>query len=652
MTQEPNQGTGPGPNDETIGWTPPPSEPETPAPIAPTEPAVPPAEAPVAAAARMDAETGPTIEPADDGPIVRREPVARETGTFGADAAGSRRSSGLRWAIALGGVAVVAAATIGIIALASGRPATSVAVGYMPEGTIQYAEYRLDLPGDQRQKLAAFLSHFPGFADQASVDTKIDEILDRLLSEASKGEQTWTADIKPWFGGQIAMGSGPLTMDAFGGAMSGAMGMSPFGPGSLIVVTVKDPSIATAWVQEMIGATATSSQYGDATLISTGTGGYVVGINGEVMLAGQDAAVRAAIDSKGDGKLADDAEFQAAFKTVTSDYVAFSYNEYQAYVRSLVDMIGGGRGSSGLDQTIVDDELIGMVPAWQSTVMRIEADSLIAESTFPSIDFGFDANNKRSALAGNVPPGTILYAEAHDVGTAMKTFLDRLRAMPELQDTFGQIDQGAGMIGGLDGLIGWWGDVGIAVTKTADGEIGGGLLIAPTDVDAANRTFTTLRSLVALAGGQAGIAVRDVQHGDATITVVDFSEAAAGSADLPPGFKPEIAYAVTKDVAVIGYGEAWVASVLDAGPGPSLADDARYKSLLDRVGAENLGVTFVDVTGLRELVEPLARDQLPRDQWDFYALEIVPYLSHFDAAVGGSRQDGDLDRMPQVITVK
>jgi hypothetical protein len=48
----------------------------------------------------------------------------------------------------------------------------------------------------------------------------------------------------------------------------------------------------------------------------------------------------------------------------------------------------------------------------------------------------------------------------------------------------------------------------------------------------------------------------------------------------------------------------------------------------------------------------MARDELPRDQWDFYALEIVPYLSHFDAAVGGARQDGDLDRMSQVITVK
>jgi hypothetical protein len=63
-------------------------------------------------------------------------------------------------------------------------------------------------------------------------------------------------------------------------------------------------------------------------------------------------------------------------------------------------------------------------------------------------------------------------------------------------------------------------------------------------------------------------------------------------------------------------------------------------------------VTFVDVTAIRELIEPLVRAELPADQWAFYQREIVPYISGFDAAVGGSRRDGDLDRMPQVITVK
>jgi hypothetical protein len=632
MTQQPN--TGMPPDDATRPWTPP-------------QPTV---DVATAQPSPDSATPPPPFEDADDGPIVRPEMVGTEGGTFGAEAPSGGRRSGLRWAVALGGVGVVIAATIAIVALASGRPATSIAVGYMPDGTIQYSEYRLDLPGDQRQKLAAFMAHFPGFDDQAIFDTKLDEVLDRLLTAASKGEQTWTADIKPWFGGVVAMGSSPFSAEALQGVAAAALGGVP-----TVVVTITDAAAATTWVQEIAGEGATSRQYGDATLIGGGGGAgggaeFSVGINDEVMIAGLDAAVRAAIDSKGDGRLADDDEFKAAFGTVGSDYVAFGYTEYQAYLRSLLNLATGS--GSPLDTTTVDDELLAMVPAWQAFVYRVEADAIVGESTFPSLDFGFDAANKRSGLAGHVPPGTILYAEMHDVGAALAAFLGRLREMPDLRDTFTQVDQTAGMIGGIDGLTGWWGDVGLAVTPGADGTIGGGLLIAPTDAEAASDTFATLRSFAVLGGGQVGLAVRDVQHGDATITVIDFSEAAGGATDLPPGYEAEIAYAVSADIVAIGYGEEWVKSVLDAGPGPSLAEDDRYESLLDRVGEENLGVTFADITAIRELIEPLARSELPADQWAAYEREVAPYLLPFDALVAGSRKDGELDRMPQAITVK
>jgi len=78
MTQNVNQGTSP--TDETGRWSPP-----------------------------DEVRPGgtPELETTYDGPIVRREPVAGESGTFGAEAASGRRASGVRWAIALGGVALV-----------------------------------------------------------------------------------------------------------------------------------------------------------------------------------------------------------------------------------------------------------------------------------------------------------------------------------------------------------------------------------------------------------------------------------------------------------------------------------------------------------------------------------------------------------------
>ena len=65
----------------------------------------------------------------------------------------------------------------------------------MPADTVQYVEARLDLPGDQRQKLGEFLAKaIPGFDDQAQLEPKLEDVLDRLVRSATDGKQTWTAE--------------------------------------------------------------------------------------------------------------------------------------------------------------------------------------------------------------------------------------------------------------------------------------------------------------------------------------------------------------------------------------------------------------------------------------------------------------------------
>ncbi len=599
----------------------------------------------------MTEETNPStpiVEPAEAGTGAPAQAVARDSGTVGARPAG-RRSSGLRWAIAIIGVAVIVGITAVIVALASGRPSPSIAVGYMPTDTVTYGEYRLDLPGDQRTKMAGFLAKFPGFADQSTVQTKLYEVFDRIIGLASDNKQSYTANIEPWFGGQIAMGSGPVTQgDA--GSVVGVPAGTP-----LFVVTVKDQAKATDWLKSLAGDSLTQSEYNGTTIYSIAGDSGAMGatfafvVTDKVILLGTDSAVRAAFDSKGEGKLADDAEFKAAFGTVSGDYVSFSYTEYRALLQSFVSMAGAG---GGLNTTTVDDELLSMVPAWQASSFRFENDALVGDSAYPSIDIGFEAKNKKSSLVGHAPAGTIFYGESHDIGPALTALIERFRQMPDLREAFGQIDTAVGVVGGFDGLIGWWGDASVVVSKAADGSIGGGLLIQPTDGAAAQRTFDTLRSFLVLAGGGSGIELRDVDHGGTKITVIDLSGVAASSGELPPGVKAELAYAVTNDVVVIGYGEAFVTSVLDAGPGPSLADDSRFTDLVKRAGEENIGLAFVDIRAIRELVEPLVKEMAPADEWSFYEREIRPYLLPFDAIVSGARVDGDLNRLIQIVTAK
>jgi len=247
----------------------------------------------------------------------------------------------------------------------------------------------------------------------------------------------------------------------------------------------------------------------------------------------------------------------------------------------------------------------------------------------------------------------VAYGEVHDVGKALSAILGKLRALPEAKEAFQTLDQALAVLGGFDAVFGWWGDVAFDVAPAESGAIGAGLVIKPTDAAAASRFFTTLRADIGLAGASAGLVVRDEDHNGTTITTLDLSGVPGmNPKDLPSGYKAEISWAVNQDVAVIGYGYEFVEAVLDAGPGHSLADDARFKSLVGRVGAENTGLAFVDIAAIRRLFEPLAQGEATPEKWANYEKEIEPYLEHFDAAIGANRRDGSLERGSGQLTVR
>jgi hypothetical protein len=193
----------------------------------------------------------------------------------------------------------------------------------------------------------------------------------------------------------------------------------------------------------------------------------------------------------------------------------------------------------------------------------------------------------------------------------------------------------------------------------------GGIVSIPTDPAAAQQFFTTVRSFATLAGGGAGITVTDTPNGDTTITTIDLGSAAdlAGLAgglmggavpSVPTEGLPEgdiqVAYAVTDEVVVIGSGPTFVQHVLDAGPGESLADTARYRDLIGRVGAEHTAVTFVDIAALRGTLEGLMADATPEERAE-YEESIQPFLAPFDA-LAAATTTGELDEQHAIITVK
>jgi hypothetical protein len=564
-----------------------------------------------------------------------------------------------RWAIATGVVVLVVLATVLAISLFTGRAANAVVLGYVPSDSIMYGEVRMDLPGDQRAAVGGFLSKFPGFADQSAIETKLDEILDRLVSSATNGDQGYNSDIKPWFGGELAFSVGALPDPS---SLSADPSSAMPDAHALVLVSVNDEAAAKAWLDALIaesGASTSSESYGDASLtLIEGEGGqqgaYAL-LGGKVAVVGDVSSVKAAVDTKGAGSFGATADLKTALDSTSGDHVGFVYMA----VRPLLEWSSQVSPSQvpGLQP---GSALAGLVPDWAAFALRVEGDGLVLESLAPRTE-GMDVGEARtSPVADHVPAGAIVLSISHDYGKGILKVLDTYRSDATLKPTVDGIDQALGVLGGTDAAVGWIGDVAITVTRTDTG-VEGGLIIAPTDQPAAARLFTSLRTMLALGGSAAGVTVRDEEYAGSTITIVDLGDIESlaalggvspemlGTQGLPTGHI-ELAYAITDQVVVIGSGPGFVKHVLDTTAATSIASNDRYKALVSRVG-QGSGIGFVDLAAIRELLESAMVNAGASDRAD-YEQNVKPFLEPLDALISSNSVKGDIVRSRVIVTVK
>jgi hypothetical protein len=177
--------------------------------------------------------------------------------------------------------------------------------------------------------------------------------------------------------------------------------------------------------------------------------------------------------------------------------------------------------------------------------------------------------------------------------------------------------------------------------------------VTPTDAADADRLLTQFKGFVALAGGTSGLKVADEEYAGTTITTITIEDvgALAGQAtgDTLSGLPDSlvIAYAVTDEVVTIGYTAEFVKAVVDARTGDSLATTDRFESLLDRAGGPWSSLAWVDVDGLRGLVEGM----VPEAERGVYDADLRPYLEAFDALIATSVPGEDLDRGTMILRV-
>jgi hypothetical protein len=560
-----------------------------------------------------------------------------------------------RWLIAAGVVGVLVIASALAVSLFTGRAANAIVLGYVPTDSIMYGEVRMDLPGDQRANLGGFLSRFPGFADQSTIETKVDEVLDRLVGSATDGQQAFSSDIKPWFAGEVAFSVGALPDPSVATTDPAAMDNAR----ALLLVSVKDAVAAKAWFDSIIadhGITTTTESYGGATITigdAPDQAAYAL-LDGKVAVVGDVASVKAAIDTKGASGFGADPSVKTALASTSGDHVGFVY----VAVRPLVDWSTKVGGAEVLGTT-PNAALTSLVPDWAAFALCVEGDGLVMESLAPKTDASNVGDARTSPVADHVPATAIALAISHDYGKGIQAFIDTYRSMPEFKPTVDSIDQALGVLGGPEAAIGWIGDVGVVVAQTETG-VDGGLIVVPTDRAAAERLFTSLRTLVSLGGATAGISLRDETYAGQTITIVDLGDvrdlAALGGVptddlgvDLPTGHV-ELAYAITDQVVVLGSGPGFVQHVLDTTPATSIASNERYKALVGRVGPGS-GVGFLDITAIRGLIESAAVRMGGTDLSE-YEQEYKPFLEPFDAVITTTSVKDGVSCTKAIVTVK
>jgi len=566
-------------------------------------------------------ETPPATEPAASAePAAPTEPATGPAGTEPVVTTGGPGPNRVRWAVGLGVAGLAVAVAIGALIVLGSRPMPE-ALKYIPADAAAVIEVRMDLPGDQMQKLGNLLAHFPGFADQSTLPAKIDESLSKLVQQSGTSGLDYARDIKPWL-------SGP----AFAAVWAPTTGDATTPSRELLSATTTGTVSCDTPMQ---GQTTTHESYKGLDLVSAPSGSTCV-IDGRQALIGDAASVKAGIDAHSGGSGMDrDAAYKSARAALQGDQLATVFLNGKAY-GSFVSSAAGAVPSADLSA------LLGGLPDWAITGVRAEDDALVVDALAapaPTPTAGATAGpsllplppTHASAIAPLAPADTIVYAEAQGAGVGLQNLIARLGTIPELATSFQMLD---GM-GGAGQLVGWVDDAGIIVVKGQGTPSGGLALVTADDATAADRV-KTLTGLVAFAGlGNNSVQTRESTIAGVTVTTITVSNLAAlippgqlpQGIDVPPDAKVEFSIAAKGKVILIGTGEDFMTAVLNTQPGSSLADQASYKQATARALSNSRGTVYV---AIRDIVG-MAEAFLPAEQKAKWESDVKPYVAPFQA---------------------
>jgi hypothetical protein len=572
----------------------------------------------------------------------------------------SRGPSRPKWIVAVVAAVALLAAAMGGVAgafLINGRSAGSGvggAAGYVPDTAFLYMDARLDLPGDQRALLTELVARFPDGAD-ALIGDELTKSLDDKLSKAG-APISYSKDIAPWFDGRLAVAL--LEMPSSSQLEKGDM------PRGLAFAGVKDRVAATALADRLRSQAegqgqqlSTTTHRGVEIVTGSATEGgrshtYAYAITDDQLIFGTDAdGIATALDvhAGAAASLEANADVEKLSGGLPSNRVATMVTNYAP----LLAQLKGDLGPAGMSGELFDS-LAASAPSVMVGAGRIEADRLRFDVAVKVAKDAPAGVNRSRTLDGFIPADAIFVAEGNDLGASLGRAVTALKqgagspGAPDKQ----QVAQIESVLGArIEDFVSWIGD-GALVAGYHDDEPYAGLVLAPTDADAAKQRLGQLTSLARLAGG--ALAVTQEQVAGTEVTTLRL---AGGSGVDPMGLgsigQVALQYAVTPERVVIGFGDKFVGRVLGLNSADSLAGSDRYRSALEGVGgANNAGAAFLDLAALRSRLEAVLEPLAPAEMWSEYVGSVRPWLEPLDYAVGTTQANGDVITQRSAIVLK
>ena len=197
------------------------------------------------------------------------------------------------------------------------------AAALAPSDSVFYVNIYLQPSTGQQMNLGGLIGRLPGFADEASLDEKVDQVVENLLGATGLGLD-YQEQIKPWLGSQIAVAGWPVDGDEAA-------------PEAVFIVEVKDRELAETALGDFAGNSGLSfagETYQGVEMQVAENGAYA--FVGEMLVIGESSAgIEAVVGvDSGGASLADRDDFRTTMDGLPADHLASAFVDLAAVAQA------------------------------------------------------------------------------------------------------------------------------------------------------------------------------------------------------------------------------------------------------------------------------------------------------------------------------